>query len=67
MIEPRDPQFDPVIVAAARTAVGKAKRGTLVSARPETLASAVIQELLARAGNLDPHLLDDLLIGCAFP
>lgn len=67
MIEPRDPQFDPVIVAAARTAVGKAKRGTLVSTRPETLAAAVIQELLKRAGGLDPHLLDDLLIGCAFP
>ena len=67
MIEPRDPQFDPVIVAAARTAVGKANRGTLVSTRPETLASAVIQELLVRADGLDPHLLDDLLIGCAFP
>jgi acetyl-CoA acyltransferase len=67
MIQPRDPQFDPVIVAAARTAVGKAKRGTLVSTRPETLASAVIQELLARAGGLDPHELDDLIIGCAFP
>lgn len=67
MIKPRDPQYDPVIVAAARTAVGKAKRGTLVSTRPETLASAVIQELLIRADGLDPHLLDDLLIGCAFP
>ena len=67
MIKPRDPQFDPVIVAAARTAVGKAKRGTLVSTRPETLASAVIQELLTRADDIDPHLLDDLLIGCAFP
>ena len=67
MIKPRDPQFDPVIVAAARTAVGKAKRGTLKSTRPETLASAVIQELLVRAGNLDPHELDDLILGCAFP
>ena len=67
MIQPRDPQFDPVIVAAARTAVGKAKRGSLVTTRPETLASAVIRELLARAGNLDPNELDDLIIGCAFP
>jgi acetyl-CoA acyltransferase len=67
MIKPRDPQFDPVIVAATRTAVGKAKRGTLATTRPETLAGAVIQELLARAGDLDPLQLDDLLIGCAFP
>lgn len=67
MIKPRDPQYDPVIVAAARTAVGKAKRGTLVSTRPETLASAVIQELLKRANDFDPHQLDDLIIGCAFP
>jgi acetyl-CoA acyltransferase len=67
MIQPRDPQYDPVIVAAARTAVGKAKRGTLVSTRPETLASTVIRELLARAGGFDPNQLDDLIIGCAFP
>ncbi len=67
MIEERDPKYDPVIVAAARTAVGKAKRGTLKTTRPETLAAAVINELLKRAGNLDPHEIDDLLIGCAFP
>lgn len=67
MIKPRDPQYDPVIVAAARTAVGKAKRGSLASTRPETLASAVIRELLKRAGGLDPHELDDVIIGCAFP
>lgn len=67
MIQPRDPQFDPVIVAATRTAVGKAKRGTLASTRPETLASAVIRELLVRAGDPDPNELDDLIIGCAFP
>jgi len=67
MIEPRDPKFDPVIVAAGRTAVGKAKRGTLKSTRPETLAAAVIKELLKRAQDMDPHELDDLIVGCAFP
>ncbi|MEJ2412702.1 MAG: beta-ketoacyl synthase N-terminal-like domain-containing protein, partial [Anaerolineales bacterium] len=67
MIEEKDPKHDPVIVAAARTPVGKAKRGTLKTTRPETLAAAVINELLKRAGNLDPHEIDDLLIGCAFP
>ena len=67
MIEPRDPKHDPVIVAATRTAVGKAKRGTLKSTRPETLAATVIKELLKRAQDLDPHQLDDLIVGCAFP
>jgi len=67
MIEPKDPKYDPVIVAATRTAVGKAKRGTLKSTRPETLAATVIKELLKRAQDMDPHELDDLIVGCAFP
>ncbi len=58
---------EPVIVAAARTAVGKAKRGSLATTRPETMASAVVRELLKRAGDLDPDELDDLIMGCAFP
>ena len=67
MIEPKESKYDPVIVAATRTAVGKAKRGTLKSTRPETLAAAVIKELLKRAQDMDPHELDDLIVGCAFP
>jgi len=62
-----DPKHDPVIVAAARTAVGKAKRGSLVTVRPESMAAAVIKELLKRAKDFDPMELDDLIIGCAFP
>jgi acetyl-CoA acyltransferase len=62
-----DASRDPVIVAAVRTAVGKAKRGSLVSTRPEDMATAVVRELLHRADDLDPHLLDDLILGCAFP
>ena len=45
---------EPVIVAAARTAVGKARRGSLATTRPETMAAAVIRDLLKRAGDLDP-------------
>jgi len=67
MKENREPNYDPVIVAAARTAVGKAKRGTLQSTRPEFMAAAVIIELLKRAQNLEAGQLDDLLVGCAFP
>lgn len=62
-----DPSRDPVIVAAARTAVGKAKRGSLATYRPDRMAVAVINELLRRAEGLDPADIDDVILGCAFP
>lgn len=62
-----DASREPVIVAAVRTPVGKAKRGKLSTTRPEYMAAEVIQELLRRADTIDPHLIDDLVIGCAFP
>jgi acetyl-CoA acyltransferase len=62
-----DPTHDPVIVAAVRTPIGKAKRGSLATTRPEDLAAAVIRELLERTKPLKPKDLDDLVIGCAFP
>ena len=57
----------PVIVAAARTAVGKAKRGSLATTRPDDLAAAVIQDLFKRVPALKPEMIDDLILGCAFP
>ncbi|MBE9523805.1 MAG: acetyl-CoA C-acyltransferase [Chloroflexi bacterium] len=63
----RDPKHDPVIVAAVRTPIGKAKRGSLATTRPEDLAAIVIRELLERAKPLKAVDLDDLIIGCAFP
>ncbi len=62
-----DAKRDPVIVAAVRTAVGKAKRGSLATVRPESMAAAVIKELLKRVPELDPNEIDDLVMGCAFP
>ena len=56
-----------VIVAACRTAVGKAPKGTLRHTRPEAMGCAVLGDLLKRAGNLDPNLIDDVIIGCTFP
>ncbi len=56
-----------VIVAAARTPVGKAKRGSLATVRPDEMAADVIKELLRRTPQLDPVEIDDVLIGCAFP
>jgi len=66
-MKPIDPSREAVIVAAARTPVGKAKRGSLTTTRPDELAAAVVKELLHRAGDLDPAEIDDLILGCAFP
>lgn len=57
-----------VIVATARTAVGKAKKGVTRSARSDDMAAAVIRDLLHQTeGKLDPQEIDDVSIGCAMP
>jgi len=56
-----------VIVSAVRTPVGKAKRGSLTTVRPDEMAATVIQELLKRTPELDPTEIEDVIIGCAFP
>ncbi|MBP6440051.1 MAG: acetyl-CoA C-acyltransferase [Caldilineaceae bacterium] len=55
-----------VIVAAARTAVGKAPKGTLRTTRPDEMAAAVINAVIARAG-IDKNEIEDIVLGCAFP
>lgn len=55
-----------VIVSGARTAVGRAKKGTLAHTRPDDLGAAVVMETLRRANNYDGPI-DDLIIGCAMP
>ncbi|MBN2034274.1 MAG: thiolase family protein [Deltaproteobacteria bacterium] len=56
-----------VIVAACRTAVGRAPRGALKDTRPEHMGTTVLGELVKRAGDLDPNIIDDVIIGCTFP
>ncbi|HKQ04432.1 MAG TPA: acetyl-CoA C-acyltransferase [Blastocatellia bacterium] len=56
-----------VIVSAARTAVGKAPRGTLKDTRPDDMAAAAIKAALERAPGLDPALVEDVVMGCATP
>ncbi len=58
---------DAVIVSAARTAVGKAPRGTLRETPPEELAMAAIRAALERAPGFDPAEVEDLVLGCAMP
>ena len=55
-----------VIVSAARTAVGKAPRGSLRTVRPDDLAAQVIQAVIERAG-IAPDQVEDVHMGCAFP
>jgi len=59
--------MDAYIVAGYRTAVGKAKRGGFRFTRPDDLAADVIKHLLASITGLDPHNVDDLIVGNAVP
>src|SRR5580692_11488451 len=55
------------IVAGYRTAVGKSKRGKFRFYRPDDLAITVIKSLLASVPQLDPHRVDDVIVGNAVP
>jgi acetyl-CoA acyltransferase len=55
------------IVKAYRSAVGKAKRGGFRNYRSDDLAVDVIKHLIAQTPELDPHIVDDVLVGCANP
>jgi acetyl-CoA acyltransferase len=56
-----------VLVAGARTAVGRAPRGALRTSRPDDMAGAAIAEALRRAQGLDPAEVEDVILGCAIP
>jgi acetyl-CoA acyltransferase len=58
---------DAYLVAATRTAVGKAPRGALKSTRPDTLLAHVIGSVLAQVPALAPERIDDAVVGCAMP
>lgn len=57
---------DVYVVAAARTAVGKANRGMLAQYRPDDMAAAVIRAAIDRAG-IAPEQVQDVVLGCAMP
>jgi acetyl-CoA acyltransferase len=56
-----------VIVAATRTACGKANKGSLRHIRPDTMGGEVIKNLLERAPAVQPAMVEDVIMGCAFP
>lgn len=55
------------IVAATRTACGKANKGSLRFTRADTLGGKVIKGLLSRVEGVNPEDIEDVIMGCAFP
>jgi len=56
-----------VIVSTARSPIGRANKGSLVSIRPDDLAVQMVRAALDKVPQLDPHDLDDLMMGCGQP
>ena len=56
-----------VIVATARSPIGRAFKGSLTSIRPDDLAVQMITAALAKIPQLDPADIDDLMLGCGLP
>lgn len=58
---------DVVIVAATRTPIGRAFKGSLVTKRPDDLAGEVIRAALLEVPGLPPDEVEDVILGCAQP
>jgi len=56
-----------VIVAATRTPIGRARKGSLVDARPDDLAAFAIDAALNKIPELDRAEIVDVMVGCGFP
>ncbi|NYI80403.1 acetyl-CoA C-acetyltransferase [Nocardioides panzhihuensis] len=56
-----------VIVAAARTPIGRAVKGSLREMRPDELAAAAVRATVEKVPGLQPSEIDDLMLGCAMP
>jgi acetyl-CoA C-acetyltransferase len=58
---------DAVIVAAARTPIGRAYKGSLREVRPDDLAAFAVQAALDQVPELEPSRVEDLMLGCGLP
>jgi acetyl-CoA C-acetyltransferase len=56
-----------VIVATARSPIGRAHKGSLVSLRPDDMSAQIVKALLAKLPQVEPALVEDLILGCAQP
>ena len=56
-----------VIVSATRSPIGRAFKGSLKDVRPDDLATTIVRALLDKTPQLDPHDIEDLMLGCGLP
>ena len=56
-----------VIVATGRTPIGRAMKGSLVDCRPDDLTAHVVKAVLDKVPAVEPHMIEDLIVGCAQP
>jgi acetyl-CoA C-acetyltransferase len=56
-----------VIVATARSPIGRAFKGSLKDLRPDDLTATIIRAALDKVPALDPHTIDDIMLGCGLP
>src|SRR6202789_3084033 len=56
-----------VIVATARTPIGRAFKGSLIDLRPDDLTAYIVRAALDKVPSLDPHSVEDLIVGCGQP
>ncbi len=56
-----------VIVATARSPIGRAGKGSLVDVRPDDLTAQIVRAALDKVPELDPREIDDLMLGCGLP
>jgi acetyl-CoA C-acetyltransferase len=56
-----------VIVSTARSPIGRARKGSLKDIRPDDLTAQMVRAALDKVPALDPHDIDDLMLGCGLP
>src|SRR6202035_4921972 len=56
-----------VVVAVARSPIGRAFKGSMISVRPDDLTVQMIAAALAKVPQLDPADIDDIMLGCGLP
>jgi acetyl-CoA C-acetyltransferase len=56
-----------VIVATARSPIGRAFKGSLTSTRPDDLLAQIVTAVLAKVPQLEPSQVEDLIVGCGLP
>lgn len=58
---------EPVIVATARTPIGRAAKGSLVDARPDDMSAFIVKDVLSKVEGLDPSEVEDIIWGIGQP